>query len=112
MNKNIKFALKSMIFVLLLSIILGITTYILIPKFYYNNDWPTSSTFLGFYELEENTVDVVFLGSSHSVSGFSPQYLYNEYGIRSYNLSCEQQNLITSYYWLKECLKYSIVFYI
>lgn len=106
MKKNIKFALKSMIFVLLLSIILGITTYILIPKFYYNNDWPTSSTFLGFYELEENTVDVVFLGSSHSVSGFSPQYLYNEYGIRSYNLSCEQQNLITSYYWLKECLKY------
>ena len=106
MKKNIKFALKSFVFVILLAIVLGITTYILIPKFYYNSDWPTSSTFSGFYEMEENSVDVLFLGSSHSVSAFSPQYLYDEFGIRSYNLGCEQQNLITTYYWLKECLKY------
>ena len=106
MKKNIKFAIKSLVFLALLAIVLGITTYILIPKFYYNSDWPTSSTFLGFYEMEENTIDVVFLGSSHCVSAFSPQYLYNEFGITSYNLGCEQQNLITSYYWLKECLKY------
>ena len=106
MKKNIKFAIKSLVFLTLLAIVLGITTYILIPKFYYNSDWPTSSTFLGFYEIEEDTVDVVFLGSSHCVSAFSPQYLYNEFGITSYNLGCEQQNLITSYYWLKECLKY------
>ena len=28
------------------------------------------------------------------------------YGIRSYNLGCEQQSLVVMYYWLKEALKY------
>ena len=56
--------------------------------------------------MERDTIDVIFLGSSHAVSGFSPQQLYNEYEIRSYNLGCEQQNLVTSYYWLKEALRY------
>ena len=58
-----------------------------------------------FYSMEENTVDVIFLGSSHCYSAFSPQYLYNEYGIRSYNLGSSQQSMTVAYYWLKEALQ-------
>ena len=32
-------------------------------------------------------------------------YKRQDYGITSYNLGCERQNLITSYYWLKEALR-------
>ena len=85
--------------------ILGINK-ILIPKFFYDDDWPTSATYIGFYEMKENTVDVIFLGSSHAVAAFSPQELYNQEGIRSYSLACEQQNMLVSYYWLREALKY------
>lgn len=52
------------------------------------------------------SIDVLALGSSHIVSAFSPQELYNNYQITSYNLGCEQQNLVVSYYWLKEALQY------
>lgn len=51
-------------------------------------------------------MDVVFLGSSHGVTSFLPQELYDQYGITSYNLGCEQQGMVTSYYWLREALRY------
>lgn len=58
-----------------------------------------------FYNMEENTVDVIFMGSSHCYSSFCPQYLYNEYGIRSYNLGSSQQCMTVAYYWLREALQ-------
>lgn len=79
---------------------------IIVPKFLYDNDWPTTSGYRGFYQLEAHTADVLFFGSSHAASFFIPQELYNSYGITSYNLGCEQQNLVVSYYWLKEALRY------
>lgn len=106
MRKHKKFLIKMIILpaIILQSVIL--VNKILVPKYYYDNIWPTTSTFIDFYKLEKNTVDVLFLGSSHGVSSFSPQKLYNDYSIRSYNLSSEQQNLLVSYYWLKEALRY------
>ena len=56
--------------------------------------------------MEKNSVDVLFIGSSVVVNAFSPQQLYNDYGIRSYNLGTEQQSLFVSYYWLREALRY------
>lgn len=105
-KRYIKFWIKSGIFLLLLLLCVRFVNILLTPKYFYTNDWPTTSTYVGFYQMERETIDVFFLGSSHAVSGFSPQQLYNEYEIRSYNLGCEQQNLVTSYYWLKEALRY------
>jgi len=59
----------------------------------------------GFYEMEKNTVDVLFLGSSHCYCGFSPQEFYGRCGIRSYNLGSSRQSTWLSYYWLREALK-------
>jgi hypothetical protein len=56
--------------------------------------------------MQENSIDVLFLGSSHAASFFNPQEVYDNNGIRSYNLGCEQQNIMVSYYWLKEALRY------
>ena len=75
-------------------------------KDYHYQVWPNSATVSGFYRMERGTVDVLFLGSSQGVTAFNPQVLYNERGIRSYNLSTEQQSLVLSYYLLKESLKY------
>ena len=56
--------------------------------------------------LEKDSIDVLFLGSSVVVNAFIPQEIYNEYGIRSYNLGSEQQSIYLSYYWLKEALRF------
>ncbi len=106
MKKNIVFAIKGSLFLFLLGIILFIINRTLVPKYFINTSWPTTSTYLGFYEMPENSVNVLFLGSSHGATAFIPQELYNNYGITSYNLCCEQQNLVTSYYWLKEALRF------
>ena len=79
---------------------------IFVPKFFYDIPWATNATFTGFYKMPKNSVEVIFMGSSHGAAAFIPQELYNNYSITSYNLSSEQQNLLLSYYWLREALKY------
>ena len=71
-----------------------------------NSSWPTTSSYRQFYEMERESIDVLFLGSSVVVNAFIPQEIYNEYGIRSYNLGSEQQSIFLSYYWLREALRY------
>lgn len=106
MQRTVKYIVKGMALALLAGILMLALTGVMVPKFLSGTTWATTSTYTGFYEMEENSVDVLFLGSSHMASGLSPQKLYDEYGITSYNLGCERQNLITSYYWLKEALRY------
>lgn len=106
MKKTCAFITKGILFLSLLAVVLFIINRMFVPKYFIDNTWPTTSTYLGFYEIPKNSADVLFLGSSHGVTAFIPQELYNNYGITSYNLSCEQQNLVVSYYWLKEALRY------
>lgn len=58
-----------------------------------------------FYELEENTVDVLVLGSSHAYQGFNTAVFWEEYGIAAYNLCGAAQPLWNTYFYLEEALK-------
>ncbi|MBQ3665566.1 MAG: hypothetical protein II919_05620 [Lachnospiraceae bacterium] len=105
-SKHFVFILKGcLLFAIIVSVLTLINT-VLIPKYYYNNMWPTTTTIEQFYQMDQESVDVLIVGSSHSVTGVCPQELYNSYGIRAYNLGTEQQNLLVSYYLIKEALKY------
>ena len=55
-----------------------------------------------FYNIEENTLDVLFLGSSHLYYGVQPNELWDKYGITSYVLGSPEQTAATSYFLLKE----------
>lgn len=59
----------------------------------------------GFYDEKNDTIDVVFLGTSHMNSGIIPMELYREYGLKSYNLATSAQPLEASYYLLREVVK-------
>lgn len=58
-----------------------------------------------FYELEKDMVDVLFLGSSHCYCSISSAQLWDDYGMAAYSLAISGQDLVSSYYWLKEALK-------
>lgn len=58
-----------------------------------------------FYELEENTVDVLVLGSSHAYQGFNTAVFWKEYGIAAFNLCGAAQPIWNTYYYLEEALK-------
>lgn len=70
-----------------------------------SNYYTAGSVFEGMYGLKDDTLDVLFLGSSHGYNSYDPQHLYDVYRLRSYNLSTSRQGPIASYYWLKEVLK-------
>lgn len=58
-----------------------------------------------FYELEDNTVDVLVLGSSHAFENFNTGVLWDKYGMASYVLAGSIQPMWNTYYYLKEALK-------
>lgn len=58
-----------------------------------------------FYELEDNTVDVLVLGSSHAYTDINTGILWREHGIASYVLAASAQPIWNSYYYLKEAVK-------
>ena len=98
---------KSIAFIMILVVVLVGANAILMPKSYINNSiWPSTSKFNQFYAMDKDSVDVLFIGSSVVANAFSPQEIYDSYGIRSYNLASQQQSVFFNYYWLKEALKY------
>lgn len=59
----------------------------------------------GFYALEDNTMDVLFMGTSHTYYGFNPSILYKETGLSSYVFAGECQPISVTYHYLVEALK-------
>ncbi len=57
------------------------------------------------YAQPENSIDVVFLGSSHIHYGVNTAYLWKEHGVAAYDYSSAEQPLWMTYYWIREFLK-------
>lgn len=74
--KEMQFFLRILALLTILSFLIIETNYILTPKKYFDNDWSTTSTYKGFYQMKTDSVDVLFLGSSHVADGFNPQEIY------------------------------------
>lgn len=58
-----------------------------------------------FYDLEDDTVDLLVLGSSHAFENINPAVLWEEHGIAAYDLCGSLQPLWNTYYYFKEALK-------
>lgn len=58
-----------------------------------------------FYELDEDLVDVMFLGSSRCYCTINNAHLWNEFGIASFSMSISGQDIVSSYHSLVEGLK-------
>lgn len=100
-----KTLLRLAAFLILLCLMLSLLDQVIISKFYRDNTLSPAVNYNDFYRLDPNSADVLILGSSHSFSSFLPQELYDRYGITSFNLGSSNQNLLISYYWLKEALR-------
>jgi hypothetical protein len=97
MKKSI---IRIVCFILLLGAVLGYLNHVFQFKY---GDGIYGVT--KFYELEDNTVDVLVLGSSHAFEDVNTGTLWKEYGMASYILAGSLQPLWNTYYYLKEALK-------
>lgn len=84
-------------------IVILIMTYISSVLSFKNDDGAYIMT--KFYDQEEDTVDVLVLGSSHAFMDINPAILWNEYGIAAYDVCAGYQPMWSSYYYLVEALK-------
>ena len=62
------------------------------------DETPETEMWQEFYDLEKNSLDVVFLGNSHVYNGINPAVLYKETGLKGFDM-------FVSYHLFKEMLK-------
>jgi len=58
-----------------------------------------------FKQLEPDSVDMIFIGSSHQFCTINPDLLYEEYGINSFMLATSAQTIPMSYYATMEAIE-------
>lgn len=104
MNVKIKRFIRFFVFCVVFFIVFGGINTLLKPT-YIQGRWDTSSSMVSFYEEEEDTIEVVAIGSSVCVAGIDPYQMYKEHGISAFNMAVISEPMIGNYYWLKECYK-------
>ena len=102
--KFIKNILKIIVFLLLLFVVVLKLGDFLKPE--WNDEWINTAVVQDFYALPKNSIDVLAVGSSQLIKGFSGLELYKNYGYSAYGIVTEQQSLMNSYAFIKESLKY------
>lgn len=64
-----------------------------------------SDSVRGFYEEEDNSIEVLFIGASTMFCTADPLVLYEEYGIASYDFGSSAQPFELSYLFMQEAFK-------
>ncbi len=98
---HVKLIIKIIAFFAIGFLFLAISNFIAQP-FWITSFNNTYDTVTGFYNEPKDTIETVFLGSSHVRYGISPMDLYESYGICAYDLSTDTQPILASYFWLEE----------
>ena len=86
---NLKKIIKGVCFVVIFAVLFFNCQKLFQNKWLYSDDAAnaTTSTWKEFEQQEKNSLDVVFIGTSHLLYGIDPMYLYGKTGITSYVIS-------------------------
>ncbi len=95
---------RIIIFILCFAVLFSFTSNILERKSL-EGAWNMTLKVGGFYNEPEDSLDVMFFGSSHMYCSIDPRMLEEQTGLKSYVFATQQQPLWISYHYLKEALK-------
>lgn len=96
---------KAVLFLLIITLCVYFSGLVLQPK-RVTNQPDTTAKVSGFYNETENSLDVVFCGSSKIFCLINPNQLWQDYGFTSYDFATNEQPIWITYYYIKEVLKY------
>ena len=91
-----KNVIKAVIFTIIFILIFIVCYRVMMRKGY---------NMLAFYEQDENSLDLIFFGSSQSYASFDPRIIDEKTGLNTWNLATAQQPIPITYYYMKEALK-------
>lgn len=101
MNK--KQVIKAIAFLLIASILLTGVSAIMRAKWVEGNS--EDLVVDEFYEVDKDTLELLFVGSSQMTYGVNPYLIYEEYGVSSYSVSSGNMCPLIQYYWLLDAFK-------
>ncbi len=91
---------------IILSILfVGLLAISMMRIFYVMREKENTNIWDNFNQLEEDSVDLVFIGTSHQFCTIDPDLLYEEYGIESFMLATSAQTVPMSYYAAKQAIE-------
>lgn len=96
--KTVKQLISTLCFVLILVLLINGLTFV-------TRDKNEADMIYPYYAEQENSLDVLFVGSSHMMCGIYPMELYHQYGIASYDFTSSALVLPQAYYQVVEALK-------
>lgn len=102
----IKTIIKYVLSILGVIVTLWAVQRILVPKYNEGGKDPVEGRYIQEYYNEKMNHDVLFIGDCEVYENFSPQVLWEEYGINSYIRGSAQQLIWQSYYLLEDSLRY------
>lgn len=102
----LKYFLKITIFIIIFKIIDISVGGFLYYHTYFNKPNMHELMWNDFYSYDDNSIDVMFLGSSHARFAFDSSLFDKELETKTFNLSSSGQTPVVGYYALKEALKY------
>ena len=103
MKKTKKIILEIIAFIVALAVLLGVTSYLGYRYMPDRRDY--GATWNMFLKEKENSIDLMFVGSSMAYCDIIPARIYENTGHTTYVLSAPYMMPDTAYYYIKEALK-------
>lgn len=104
--KKYKNAVKVLAFLIVFLVVLIHVQELVTPDYNFPEyDDRLGNAVRGLYKEPKDSLQVLWLGTSHMRNGVSPMVVYRESGLRSYNLSSPSQTVGVAYERLREALK-------
>lgn len=98
---NFKIIIKRSIIIILIIL----SAIWLLSRYFKLTAYPRDSMYMLNNYIEENTIDVLCVGSSHIFCTINPVQMYRDYGIAAYDLTGGRQAPWYSYYYIQEAIK-------
>lgn len=96
---------KAVFFGAILVLIIIFLNRLFSPVGTYEGGWYASWAMQDMYKQKENTIDVLYVGDSNIYAGVSPLEIYNKIGVTGFSASTPMQDIVGSYYIIKEFFK-------
>lgn len=115
---KVKNTVKVLVFLSILCIIFVLCEKVLTAKWIYEprneiiDHASETNRYESFYKLQDNTLDYIVLGVSHSYYSINPMLIYAQTGYAGYDLGSPVQPIEVSYQWLQEACKYQTPKYV
>ena len=97
--KGLKAFILSIVFVTVLVSVLSVTASVLREK-------EGTTMHRLFTKFEKDSLDTIFVGTSHQFCSISPDVLYYDYGINSFMMASSAQTVPMTYYAIMEAIEY------